>query len=151
MTLRHIHGRTVTEDVSDVQQWLHGLQGCPEVTETAVISCANHPDEPGCWFYVEADAANGVARVRCLRCGLVQHLLDSEQRWSFPPTWSCVNCAQSIAEVVVGGHEIDGRAEWIAVAVRCVDCGGIAGVTDAVVADGSPISAVFGTTPVATV
>jgi hypothetical protein len=151
MSLRHVHGRTVTEGVSDVTAWLRGLTGCPPITDTTVVGCSNHGDEPATWFYVEADAAAGVGRVRCLACGRVQHLLDSEQHWTFPPTWSCENCEQSIAEVAVGGHAAHGSADhpdWIAVAVRCVECGTVEGLTDAVVPPGSSLGDVFAATPV---
>lgn len=146
MSMRHVQGRSVSEDVADVAAWLRGLDGCPPVSATATLACHDHGDEPATWFYVEADAGAGVARVRCLGCGRVQHLLDSESRWTYPSAWACSNCRQSIAEVVVGGHvpADDGRADWIAVGLRCVDCGAVAGVADAVVTDPMPVEAVFG-------
>lgn len=150
MTLRQIQGRTIAEDVTDVGGWLRALQGCPPVTTTHRVACGDHGDEPATWFYVEADAAEGVARTRCLGCGRTQGLLDSERRWTFPPVWQCADCHQSIAEVVVGGHEAAGGVDWVAVAVRCVECGLVAGVADALVPAGMPVAEVFAPTPVAT-
>jgi len=146
MTLRQLHGRPVTEDVSDLSDWLRTLDDCPAITVTQPLSCADHGDEPATWFYVEADPAAGVARVRCLGCGRARHLLDSEKNWTYPPTWQCGNCRHSIAEVVTGGHESGGGVDWVAVAVRCVECGSVSGVTDAVVPAEAPIGQVFGRT-----
>lgn len=135
MTLRAAHGRTAAESSADVATWLRGLSGCPTVTDTVPARChaAVHGDEPGEWFYVEADAVEGVARRRCLGCAAVTALLDSDERWSYPPSWSCTSCAQSIAEVVYGVAADGDAATWVAMAVRCVNCGDIDGVTDAVV------------------
>jgi hypothetical protein len=94
-----------------------------------------HADEPATWFYVEADAAAGVARLRCLSGGHMSELLDSGAHWTFPGVWACVGCSQSIAEVVYGIHEDDGIATWMAVAVRCVECGDVTGLTDLVLGD----------------
>lgn len=132
MTLRNVQGRPTAEDVQDVADWLTALEGCPPVTATSVVSCRRHDDE-AVWFYVEADATAGVARTRCLACSGVQELLDSGDRWTYPMAWSCSRCSQSIAEVVLGAHVTDGRAYWVALAVRCVDCGTVAGLTDVVV------------------
>jgi hypothetical protein len=60
---------------------------------------------------------------------------DSGDHWTFPGVWSCVSCHQSIAEVVVGIHDETGTAKWLAVAVRCVECGDVAGVSDIVLND----------------
>jgi uncharacterized Zn finger protein len=49
--------------------------------------------------------------------------------------WSCQSCSQSIAEVVYGIHDETGTATWLVVAVRCVGCGDVAGVTDLVIND----------------
>jgi ferredoxin-like protein FixX len=119
--------------VDDLTQWLHDLTGCPTVNRTLTAACpaASHDDEPATWFYVEADRAEGVARLRCLACGLARPLLDSEERWTFPPAWSCGNCRQSIAEVGYGLHlEDDDTVSWFAMGVRCVNCGELAGVAD---------------------
>lgn len=132
MTLRTARGKTRAEDALDVAAWLRGLTGCPSIDRTEVVTCTRdmHGDEPGQWFYVEADAAAGVARMRCLRCGCVREVLDSADRWTYPPTWSCGNCRQSIAEVVFGTHEDGSGITWAAMAVRCVDCGDFAGIAD---------------------
>jgi hypothetical protein len=46
-----------------------------------------------------------------------------------------VSCSQSIAEVVYGIHDETGNARWLVMAVRCVECGDVAGVTDIVTGD----------------
>ncbi|MDQ1696626.1 MAG: hypothetical protein QOJ03_1979, partial [Frankiaceae bacterium] len=121
----------------DLKAWLRGLEGCPSIDRTVVATCRRpvHGDEPATWFYVEADAQAGVGRMRCLACGDVRPLLDSAERWTFPPAWSCFNCSQSIAEVAFGVHENLGRASWLVMSVRCVECGHLAGLTDLVVPD----------------
>jgi hypothetical protein len=132
VTLRAVSGHTTAESANDLTQWLHSLTGCPTVNRTIGATCrgASH-DEPATWFYVEADRAQGVARLRCIGCGLAKPLLDSEERWTFPPVWSCGNCRQSIAEVAYGLHlEDDDTASWLAVGVRCVNCGELAGLAD---------------------
>jgi hypothetical protein len=135
VTLRAVSGHTTAESVDDLTQWLHGLTGCPTVNRTITASCPGPShDEPATWFYVEADRVEGVARLRCLGCGRARPLLDSEDRWTFPPAWSCANCRQSIAEVVFGLHlEDDDTVSWLALGVRCVNCGDLAGVADFVV------------------
>jgi hypothetical protein len=111
---------------------LKALSDCPQVNHTVTAICSNaaHGDEPANWFYVEADAEQGVARLRCLSGGHVNELLDSAEHWTFPHVWSCTSCGQSIAEVVYGIHADGGTASWLVVATRCVECGDVAGVTD---------------------
>jgi uncharacterized OB-fold protein len=135
VTLRTVAGRDTAESLEDLTAWVRGLQGCPPVTHTVAASCRlpMHEGEPATWFYIEADAAAGVARTRCLSCGDVHPLLDSAERWTFPPAWSCFNCRQSIAEVAYGVSAEDDRAQWVVMAVRCVECGHLAGVTDQLV------------------
>lgn len=135
MTLRSVSGRKRAETAQDLQEWLRGLEGCPPVSRTVLARCErdSHGDEPGMWFYAEADAAEGVARLRCLGCGQTRPVLDSEDRWTYPPTWACSNCRQSIGEVAYGVHEKGGLARWMVLAVRCVDCGHVEGLTDLVV------------------
>lgn len=135
MTLRSLHGRPYAEEVTDVVGWLNSLDGCPSIDDAILAVCraASHGDDPGTWFYVEADAAEGVARLRCLSCGLAHPVLDSAERWTYPSAWSCPNCRQSIAEVVFGLHEEASTVTWAALAVRCVDCGSPDGVADFVV------------------
>jgi hypothetical protein len=137
--LHSVAGHRIGEDTADLQRWLVDLQGCPPVTHTHVLTCANSVHEdPATWFYVEADPAQGVVRRRCLACGLVAVTLDSEDRWSHPHMWSCDTCGQSIAEVAAGMHSpatsptsnAAGPVSWVAIGVRCVGCGGLAGVTD---------------------
>jgi hypothetical protein len=135
VTLRTLSGRTTAESVDDLQTWLHGLSGCPTVNQSVPAVCANPGhDEPATWFYVEADRSEGVARMRCLSCAAVRSLLDSEERWTYPPTWACRECSQSIAEVAFGMHlEDDGSVSWLAMGVRCVNCGDLSGVADFVI------------------
>ena len=72
-----------------------------------------------------------------------EHLLDSEARWNHPPMWACSGCGHSIAELAAGLNVPDGEhVEWVALAARCVECGRLAGLTDAVV-DRAPLTEVL--------
>ena len=134
MVLRSVAGARTGEDVEDLREWLRSLDGAPQVHEVVVLHCAQHGEDAPTWQYVEADAREGVARRRCLACAGTVHLLDSEARWSHPQMWACKGCGQSIAEVGAGLHVPDGEhVEWVAVGVRCVDCGRLEGLTDLVV------------------
>ena len=108
MTLRTVSGQQTAEDVTDLVAWVDRLEGCPPVTRTVVATCRRpaHGEEPASWFYVEADAHEGVARLRCLACGDARPVLDSAERWSYPPVWACSTCNQSIVEVVFGIHGV---------------------------------------------
>ncbi|HEX3824657.1 MAG TPA: hypothetical protein VHV79_09360 [Mycobacteriales bacterium] len=134
MALRTTGNRHSAEDAEDLAGWVRALQGCPPITQTALALCRHpsHGDEPASWFYVEADAESGVARLRCLSGGHVTNLLDSAEQWTFPTAWACISCSQSIAEVVYGINDDAGTASWLAMVVRCVECGDVAGVTDVV-------------------
>jgi hypothetical protein len=134
VVMRTTGNRHSAEDADDLAVWVRGLEGCPPITQTAIALCrhASHGDEPATWFYVEADPEAGVARLRCLSGGHVSELLDSAANWTFPSAWACISCSQSIAEVVYGINDDAGTASWLAVAVRCVECGDVAGVTDMV-------------------
>lgn len=135
MTLRTVAGQQTAETHEDLASWVSELTGCPPVTRTVVAKCTRpaHGDDPAMWFYVEADANEGIARLRCLACADMRPILDSAERWNYPQAWSCYNCRQSITEVVFGISERDGMAEWLVVAARCVGCGHVAGLTDMVV------------------
>ena len=136
MVLKHVSGDIAGEDVEDLRSWLSSLPGAPEVTERVVLACERHGDERPTWSYVEADPTTGVARRRCLSCADVRYLLDSDDRWSHPPMWACRGCGQSIVEVAAGLSAPDGEhVEWVVLGARCVECGRIGGLTDAVVAD----------------
>ena len=137
MVIRAAGFRQKAENSEDVAAWLRDLADCPQVNHTVAAICSNaaHGDEPANWFYVEADAEEGIARLRCLAGGHVNELLDSAEHWTFPHVWSCGGCGQSIAEVVYGIHAEDDVAKWLVVAVRCVECGDLAGVTDIVTSD----------------
>ncbi len=104
--------------------------------DVVVLACGEHGDDRPTWCYVEADAASGIARRRCLACGSSVCLLDSAERWTHPPMFACRGCGHSIAEICVGLHMPDGeRVRWLVVAARCVECGRLAGLTDMVVGD----------------
>ena len=134
MVLKTVAGARTGEDVDDLRDWLLALAGGPEVTDVVVLACDRH-DEPATWTYVEADARAGVARRRCLACAHTTPLLDSDARWTHPPMWMCGGCGHSIAEVAAGLAVPDGEhVEWVALAGRCVECGRLSGLTDAVVA-----------------
>jgi len=137
VVMRTIGNRHTAEDTEDLAVWVRDLKGCPEITQTVLAMCghAAHGDEPASWFYVEADAEAGVARLRCLSGGHPKDVHDSADHWTFPGVWSCNSCHQSIAEVVVGIHDEAGTAKWLVVAVRCVECGDVAGLTDIVLND----------------
>lgn len=134
MVLKTVAGARTGEDVDDLAGWVRQLEGSPEVTEVVALSCDRHEDGEATWSLVEADPVAGVARRRCLACAHVVPMLDSADRWTHPMTWACGGCGQSIAELVVGLSAPDGETvHWVALAARCVDCGRIAGLTDAVV------------------
>ena len=143
MVLRVVGGVRTGEDTEDLRQFLMTLEGAPEVHETALLACDNHGDERPTWTYVEADAAEGVARRRCLQCAGSVYALDSEERWTYPQMWACRTCGQSIAEVAVGLSMPDGEhVEWLVLGARCCDCGRIDGLTDMVLPR-TPVSQVM--------
>jgi len=135
VTAQQTDGDIRAASAEGLLQWLRDLDDCPPIMRAFRALCPNdvHADDPATWFYVEADAAAGVARLRCLACGTVKPILDSEEHWTFPAVWSCRDCRQSITEVGFGVHAEDGLATWMVVAVRCVECGRISGLTDLVV------------------
>lgn len=141
MAIRTVDSHHTGDGVDDLHAWLRTLPGCPPVTATAQQVCPAH-DEPATWFVVTADARAGVASWRCLACGATTDLLDSRERWTYPRTWACGVCLQSIAEVALGLSVPPGAAAatWLAVAVRCVGCGLIAGVTDLAVPAGAVVA-----------
>ena len=132
MVMRTVGNRHAAEDVEDLAIWVRGLGECPPVTQTAFAACPHpvHGDDPASWFYVEADPEGGVARLRCLAGGHANDVLDSAEHWTYPGVWACRSCGQSIAEVVYGIHDEAGTATWLMIAVRCVECGDVAGLTD---------------------
>ncbi|MHB2022806.1 MAG: hypothetical protein ACYCO3_05695 [Mycobacteriales bacterium] len=147
MALQTVRGRIHAESADDLTKWLSSLAGCPPVSVTHRLSCDEpvHDEEHPDWFYVEADALGGVARRRCLACGGITPMLDSEQHWTHPPAWACRECGNCIVEVAVGLSVDDKEAaSWLALAVRCVDCGLVEGVTDLLL-PGLPASSVLAT------
>jgi hypothetical protein len=139
MALSTVAGHRIGEDVEDLKVWLRELTGCPPVTHTLAATCidASHAGEPSMWFYVEGDPVRGIARRRCVGCATVRPLLDSERHWTFPPMWCCRGCGNSLCEVAFGVHA-EPAAEgllvsWLAVGVRCAQCGRFDGITDVVV------------------
>lgn len=134
--LRTVAGERTAEDLTDLAAWLHELPGAPALHDVVVLGCAEHGDDRPTWCYVEADAATGIARRRCLACGCSVCLLDSAARWTHPPMFACRGCGHSIAEIGVGLHMPDGgRVRWLVVGARCVECGRLAGLTDMVLED----------------
>ncbi len=132
MTVHKVAGKKVGEDSTDLREWLEGLEGCPPITTTHLATCDNpvHGEDAPTWFYVEGDPREGVARRRCLACGGVKHVLDSEERWNHPPMLSCSTCGQSMFELGAGFNVDGGGVTWLALGVRCVGCGTLDGVTD---------------------
>jgi ribosomal protein S14 len=144
VALQRLQDHKTGEDADDLKAWLQTLVGCPSVEVTALASCGNdsHGAEPPTWFYVEADRAAGVARRRCLACGSVHHILDSESNWtSGIHTSTCPTCAQSMFEVAAGLHTASSPepdqpvVSWVALGTRCVTCGRVDGLTDMFVPD----------------
>jgi hypothetical protein len=137
VVMRTVGTRHTAEDTEDLAIWVRELPGGPPITQTALAACAHpsHGPEAATWFYVEADSEAGVARLRCLSGGHTKDVADSALHWTFPGVWSCISCHQSIAEVVYGIHDEAGTAKWLVLAVRCVECGDVAGVTDIVLDD----------------
>jgi hypothetical protein len=135
--MRTIGNRHTAEDTEDLAIWVRELSGCPSVTQTTLATCSHptHGDEPATWFYIEADAEVGLARLRCLSGGHTKDVLDSGEHWTFPGMWSCLGCSQSIAEVVFGIHDETGTAKWLVIGARCVNCGDVAGLTDMVLGE----------------
>lgn len=135
--LKHADPRTggfhwTGEDSDDLLAWLTTLTGCPPITQPVLLQCERH-DEPVPCSYVQADPQAGVARRRCVACAHVTDLYDSGERWTYPDTWSCLTCQQSLAELAAGiSANEQGRADWLALAARCVGCGRISGLTDVV-------------------
>ena len=126
----------VAEDVTDLRAWVTALPSPVPVQETVVLGCGNHGENRPTWVYVEADRENGVARRRCLACAQSTFVLDSEDRWTYPHTWSCAGCSHSIAEVAAGLHlPTEGSVAWVVLAARCVECGRVEGLTDMVLQD----------------
>ena len=153
MTLQRLADHRTGEDSDDLLQWLSTLQGCPSVEVTALATCQNsdHADDKPTWFYVEADAAAGTARRRCLACGRLHYLLDSEAHWpTGGHTHMCPTCGQSMFEVAAGLHtapavEADQPVvTWAVVGTRCVTCSRVDGVTDMFV-PGVPVAHVVAT------
>lgn len=142
MTMRTAHGQFKAETVEDLKSWVRDLTGCPSIDRVVTAHCRRpvHGDDPGTWFYVEADAREGLARLRCLGCADMRPVLDSAERWTYPPAWACGDCSQPIAEIAFGVHADDGSATWLVVAARCVECGSVSGLADLVV-PGVPVDA----------
>ena len=140
--MRTAHGQHKAETVEDLKSWVRDLTGCPSIDRVVTARCERpvHGDEPGTWFYVEADPHEGLARLRCLGCADMRPVLDSAERWTYPAAWACGDCSQSIAEVVFGVHAENGAATWLVVAARCVECSSVSGLTDLVV-PGVPVDA----------
>lgn len=132
MALQRMAGHRTGENLDDLRSWLMTLEGCPRISQTSFAICNNpvHEDERPTWFYVEGDPETGVARRRCLGCAQVHHILDSEANWTHPPMYSCDNCGQSMFELAAGFHVEVGEVDWLALGVRCVGCGVLAGLTD---------------------
>ncbi len=132
MVLRKVGNSKTGENSDDLESWLAALSGCPPISHTALARCRNavHGDEQPTWFFVEGDPQGGIARRRCLACGVVHHLLDSANQWTHPPMRVCGSCGQSMFELAVGMHIENGLVTWIAVGVRCVGCGLLEGLTD---------------------
>lgn len=143
MTLRTGGRSSRAEDADDLRSWLTALPAGPVVSETVLLTCGQHGDDRPTWMYVEADAAAGIARRRCLQCGFAVSVLDSGTRWTFPPMWSCSSCRHSIAEVAAGLSVTGGDAvAWVVLGARCVGCGQVEGLTDLVLAD-APLTSVL--------
>lgn len=133
MTVRTRADAPTGEDVEDLKAWLVSLPTPLPVQQTQQLVCGapEHGEGEGTWLFVEADAAAGVARCRCLACGSQRWIGDSEAHWTYPMMWSCPQCANSLAEVVAGlSLDSSGRPGWLALGARCTVCGVLCGLTD---------------------
>lgn len=131
------------EETNDLLTWLEGLTDCPPITQPVLLRCERHESDPIFCGYVQADPRTGVARRRCVACAEVTDLLDSGEWWTYPDTYECLGCRQSLVELAIGvSVPHDGRAEWLALAARCVGCGRISGLTDLMI-DGLPLDEVL--------
>jgi hypothetical protein len=131
------------DEAGDLLQWLSELTDCPTVTHPMVLQCERHVDDPQFCGYVQADPREGLARRRCVACAQVTDLAGDDGRWTFPETHECPACCQSLVELAVGvSADEEGHARWLALAARCVGCGRISGLTDAVL-DGRPVEEVL--------
>lgn len=134
MVALHQHlGHTVGDAADDLLAWLRRLESCPPVSEAVLVGCRHDDADAVGWSYIEADAAAGVARRRCVACAVSISLLDSDERWTYPPMFCCPLCQGSIVELGVAlssRDRSDAAIAWLAVGVRCVGCGVIKGVTD---------------------
>jgi hypothetical protein len=140
------HSGTVNwtgDEARDLLQWLTELPDCPPITHPMVLRCDRHVDDPLFCGYVQADPVKGVARRRCVACAEMTDLVDSGARWTFPETHECPGCNQSLVELAVGvSADEAGQARWLALAARCVGCGRISGLTDAVL-HGEPVEQIL--------
>jgi hypothetical protein len=129
----------IAEDAADLRAYLHGGAHEPAVTHSLALRCPAHGPDAGSWFYVEADAAAGVARRRCVACARTTSLLDSAQRWTYPSMCVCAGCGQSLFELAAGialdsADAADaGRVRWLTLAGRCVECGRVRDLVDTAV------------------
>jgi len=133
----------IGESADDLRTWTRKLDGCPPVTHTILAACPNeaHGAERPTWFFPAGDADEGIAQLRCVSCGTPTDILDSADHWTFPHVWTCLTCAQSMAEVVLGLHAEDPSegydqvVTWLAITLRCTTCGRLDGLTDMHVAN----------------
>jgi hypothetical protein len=136
----------VGENPDDLRAWMLALEGGPTVTHVQVQQCREdsaHGDDRPFWFFAEADARHGVARLRCVACGQAHSLFDSDERWTYPPMHACGSCEQSMVEVAVGVHAEQNEAgehvvTWAAIGARCVMCGRLEGLTDVILPEPHP-------------
>lgn len=142
------HAPVHDADLEPLLDWVGALTGCPPVTHVVVAACraVQHGGQRHTWFFAEASATAGIARLRCVACGTANDLLDSAEHWTFPPMHCCSSCRQSMVEVAVGLHVTpaapDGDApgspatvSWAVAAAQCIACGRIDGLTDMLLPD----------------
>lgn len=143
VTVRTLVDHVIGESADDLRAWTRALEGCPAVTHTILAACPAeaHGGEKPTWFFPAGDPDAAIAQLRCVACGTATDVLDSSEHWTFPHTWACLSCSQSMAEVVLGLHAEDASEDalgpvvtWLAVTVRCTSCGRLDGLTDMYVA-----------------
>jgi hypothetical protein len=79
-------------------------------------------------FSSEIDAHEGVARRKCVGCGIEHFLCDSQEVWddASPKPWKCgTRCKSREANICIGFALRDDHQDirWVYLGMRCTKCG----------------------------